>query len=250
MKGKYARFLYRCSLFFLVFFTTGFLIVTPADLISQALLNKQRYNIIIVAATYFGVGAAALVIYLNRLYEIRVTLADIPKRYVPGDHDVPKSCASVIASELIRCQMIQNELQPDSNVTHAGMPRPKHSEFDFPQVPYIVVLTECAKLLEQKIRILHSSFQRRPGMPFRDYMNLVEEQVVIDKESCQRFIDGYEYARFSGAAISEDQFRELIASFTLLIRNIDLPDDFSEGFLERIDSAATSTSARSWDEEH
>ncbi|KAJ8097140.1 hypothetical protein POJ06DRAFT_262628 [Lipomyces tetrasporus] len=227
LSDRWARFLYRCSLFLLIFFTCGFVIVTPADLISQALRNEQIYNIIIVAATYFAVGLVALLLYLNRLYDVRVALSDIPKRYVPGNRDFPRRCANAIEAELIRCRLIQESIQPSDSVSHPGLP-PPHSEFDFPQVPYLEVLIESVKLLEIKASNLHPALRRKPGMSWKEYTLHLENYVSFDAVLAHQFIDAYEEARYSGRLITEDKFKDMMRTFTLLLRNIELPESVNE----------------------
>ncbi|KAK9317240.1 hypothetical protein V1522DRAFT_403049 [Lipomyces starkeyi] len=236
LSDRWARFLYRCSLFLLIFFTCGFVIVTPADMISQALRNEQIFNIIIIAAMYFTVGLVALILYLSRLYNVRVALSDIPKRYVPGEQDFPKRCANTIEAELIRCQMIQESLQPSDNVSHPGLP-PPHSEFDFPQVPYLEVLIESAKLLEIKASSLHPVLRRKACMSWKEYASYLRRYVNFDEVLGDRFIDAYEEARYSGRPITEEKFKDMMRMFTLLLRSIDLPDKVSEPSLEFVDTA-------------
>ncbi|KAK9366837.1 hypothetical protein V1509DRAFT_628686 [Lipomyces kononenkoae] len=240
ISDSWARFLYRGSLFLLIFFTCGFVIVTPADLISQALRNKQIFDVIIVAAIYFAVGLVALIIYVNRLYSVRVALSDIPKRYVPGEQDFPKRCANTIESELIRCRMIQEALLPPDTVSHPGLP-PPHSEFDFPQVPYVEVLMESVKLLETKASTLYPTLRRKPSMSWKEYVLSLGQYVNFDEVLGHRFIDAYEDARYSGRPITEDKFKDMMRMFTLLLRSIDLPDKGSEASLEFVETT------RGWD---
>ncbi|KAK9448332.1 uncharacterized protein V1518DRAFT_418682 [Limtongia smithiae] len=225
LSPQWAAFLYRCSLFLLIFFTFGFAIVTPADLIAQSARKERRYNVIIVAATYFVVAVVLLILYVVRLYGVRVLLADIPKRYVPGRHDLPKSCANVIEAELRRCKIIRTTLLPSENtVLHDGLPPPKQAAVEFPLVPYIEVLMESVKLLDEKARSVHPALARRPSMALRDYASyLATTDVLMDAELARQFVDGYEEARYSGAAISEARFKELMRIFTFLLRSIQSP---------------------------
>ncbi|KAK9468323.1 hypothetical protein V1512DRAFT_259228 [Lipomyces arxii] len=234
---RWASILYRCSLFLLVFFTFGFIIVTPADLISQARRNSQIYNVIIVAATYFAVTSFAILLYAVRVYDVRSALSDIPKRYVPGQHDLPKSCSDVIQAELVRCRMIQASLLPQEGISHPGLP-PPHSDFDFSQVPYLEVLIESVKVLETKACNLHPELQRRPGMPLRDYFMFLGQYVPIDVGLSRKFLDYYEEVRFSNCQITEERFKYIMRIFALLMRSVYLPDRMERSLpLERVDTA-------------
>ncbi|KAK9380976.1 uncharacterized protein V2V93DRAFT_248570 [Kockiozyma suomiensis] len=223
LSAKQSRFLYRCSLFLLIFFTAGFVIVTPADLLSQSYRNKQIYNEIIVSATYVAVGIVSLLLYIIRLYNVRNMLADIPKYYVPGRYDLPKNCAVAIESELVRCQMIQKKLAPPDTVTHPGLPPPSQTNIEFPNVPYLEVLMESVKLLEEKAHGLHPLLGRPPGTTLGEYVQFLEQHVEIDGALASKFTVGYEAARYSGVPTTADEFRDLMRTFTLLLRSIELP---------------------------
>ncbi|KAK7206357.1 hypothetical protein BZA70DRAFT_288734 [Myxozyma melibiosi] len=237
LSAKTSHLLYRFSLTVLIFFTGGFVIVTPADLISQSYRNKQIYNESIVAATYVAVGIVSLVICLLRLYAVRLMLADIPKYYVPGRHELPKNCALAIESELARCQMIKKKLAPTENVYHPGLPPPSQAGVDFPQVPYLEVLMESVKLLEEKARGLHPQLGRRPSTTLTEYIEFLVAYIDVDMELARKFIAGYEAVRYSGEQATEDEFRGLMRTFTLLLRSIELPDDNAVD-LARIDTRA------------
>ncbi|ODV92441.1 hypothetical protein CANCADRAFT_1031 [Tortispora caseinolytica NRRL Y-17796] len=95
-KDAFERFLYRFSLYFLVIFIIAFLIVTPADAVTQSLRNGQVYNGLIMAAAYIAVIVLSLFIYLSRLIQAHRDLAEIPKYYMPitQDYDAEQAKAN------------------------------------------------------------------------------------------------------------------------------------------------------------
>ncbi|KAK9477724.1 hypothetical protein V1514DRAFT_333240 [Lipomyces japonicus] len=284
LSDRVSRVLYRISLYFLLMFTFLFVLVTPADMIVQAIRNRQDYKVIIVGTTFVNICVVGLILYASRLYDVRMALADVPKRYVPGqEHDLPRSSAVLIEHELRRCSMIRAQIeQPAEWVSHPGLPPPPApstkntthyannvnsddnnnnnknttistaSKFDFPEVPYVEVLIESARLLEEKANSLHlwlpghrrnaglrqeqqrEQGAKQPGkdnpinsgsggMSFRDYVAELSNHVQLDTDLAARFVQGYERARFSGISLTEWEFKELMRTFMGLIRSIELP---------------------------
>ncbi|KAF8446648.1 hypothetical protein BGX38DRAFT_1193743 [Terfezia claveryi] len=90
------RFPRRLPKLFTIFYSTSFtliftvlavlLVITPADLIDQALhsrAGRQTKNIFVIAGCYTLTLILVVVIYVNRLYTTRQLMEDIPKRFVP-----------------------------------------------------------------------------------------------------------------------------------------------------------------------
>ncbi|KAK9459128.1 uncharacterized protein V1516DRAFT_681041 [Lipomyces oligophaga] len=224
---RISQFLYRASLFLFIFFTGGFVIVTPADLISQARRKDQEYNEIIVIATYLVTGGISGLLALSRLYQVRLLMADIPKRFVPGRHELPPSCANAIESELQRCEKIRAKLLPVNTVEHAGMPPPWNEGRNFPHVPYVEVIIKSLSLLEGKACGVSPMLKRKPNMSVRDYVFFLQEYMSLDDEIVRKFVAEYEDARFSEVPIELDQFKDIMKTFTLLMGGVVLRPQFS-----------------------
>ncbi|KAI5788840.1 hypothetical protein DFH27DRAFT_572420 [Peziza echinospora] len=85
---------YSSSFTLLFVILTILLIITPADLIHQALNGravKQPYNVFIIIGSYALALILSTIIYVSRLYTIKRMMEDIPKRYVPiKKGDIPE----------------------------------------------------------------------------------------------------------------------------------------------------------------
>ncbi|KAK3989588.1 hypothetical protein QBC44DRAFT_327187 [Cladorrhinum sp. PSN332] len=105
--------IYNFFYYLLYLVLLGFLIVTPADLIQQAVPKKQSWNILVIAVCYVVSVLLILFIYTTRLYVNRSVLASIPKSWIPIDKgDVPHSVRQVIVEGLSRSAAIAYEARP------------------------------------------------------------------------------------------------------------------------------------------
>lgn len=102
------RILYNTLYYALYLILLGVLIVSPADLMRQALTHHNNTNILIIAASYLVTILVLAFIYAARLYVNRSVLASIPKSWIPvekGD-GVPRKVREVIARDLSRSAAI------------------------------------------------------------------------------------------------------------------------------------------------
>lgn len=110
-------------LLFRIFYTSFFavlnivlfalLLITPADAIRQAYVNKQLYNIFVIAGCYLLTVVLALLIYASRLYTNRTVLAAIPKTWIPVEKgEVNKNVRKMIVASLSRSAAIAWDSRP------------------------------------------------------------------------------------------------------------------------------------------
>lgn len=89
------------------------LLITPADAIRQAYVNKQLYNIFVIAGCYLLTVVLALLIYASRLYTNRTVLAAIPKTWIPVEKgEVNKNVRKMIVASLSRSAAIAWDSRP------------------------------------------------------------------------------------------------------------------------------------------
>lgn len=89
------------------------LLITPADAIRQAYVNKQLYNIFVIAGCYLLTVVLALLIYASRLYTNRTVLAAIPKTWIPVEMgEVNKNVRKMIVASLSRSAVIAWDSRP------------------------------------------------------------------------------------------------------------------------------------------
>ncbi|KAK3371189.1 hypothetical protein B0T24DRAFT_530803 [Lasiosphaeria ovina] len=107
------RIVYNFFYYFLYLVLLAFLIVTPADLIHQAVQRQQNYNILIIALAYLTTVLIISFVYAARLYINRSVLASIPKSWVPIEKgDVKAGVRQVIVEGISRSAAIAYEARP------------------------------------------------------------------------------------------------------------------------------------------
>ncbi|KAK0706364.1 hypothetical protein B0T26DRAFT_656384 [Lasiosphaeria miniovina] len=107
------RIVYNFFYYFLYLVLLAFLIVTPADLIHQAVQRQQNYNILIIALAYLTTVLIISFVYAARLYINRSVLASIPKSWVPIEKgDVKTAVRQVIVEGISRSAAIAYEARP------------------------------------------------------------------------------------------------------------------------------------------
>ncbi|KAJ4404239.1 hypothetical protein N0V85_004922 [Neurospora sp. IMI 360204] len=108
-----AHFLYKLVYYFIYLVLLAFLIVSPIDLIRQAIITKQNYSILIVALCYLVTILIIVFIYATRLYYNKAVLDSIPKSWVPIEKgDVPRDVRQLIVAGLSRSAAIAYEARP------------------------------------------------------------------------------------------------------------------------------------------
>ncbi|KAK3490605.1 uncharacterized protein B0T23DRAFT_360114 [Neurospora hispaniola] len=108
-----AHYLYKLVYYFIYLVLLAFLIVSPIDLIRQAIITKQNYSILIVALCYLVTILIIVFIYATRLYYNKAVLDSIPKSWVPIEKgDVPRDVRQLIVAGLSRSAAIAYEARP------------------------------------------------------------------------------------------------------------------------------------------
>ena len=182
--GRVFLFIYTSIYFLLYIVLLGLLLITPADAINRSIRNGQKYNVWMLTIIYVVTIAVVCFVYFIRLYVNKTVLADIPKTWMPIEHnDVPKAVHRMIVSGLDRNAVIAFEARPRaeppeegkvvlaaadglgisralqktlwSEIEHHGWASPKSP--DLPNLQYTTVLSELPNLIEAKAMTLAPS---------------------------------------------------------------------------------------------
>ena len=107
------RIVYKAVYYFLYLVLLAFVIITPADLIQQAVRHDEKYNILVIALCYVATILLVGFIYATRLYMNRSVLASIPKPWIPIEkEDVPREVRVMIMEELGRSAALAYQARP------------------------------------------------------------------------------------------------------------------------------------------
>ncbi|KAK0759916.1 hypothetical protein N5P37_006992 [Trichoderma harzianum] len=109
----FLRILYRSLYLFLYVVLCGLLLITPSDAIQRSVVNRQWYNIWIIASGYVVTVFIVGFVYVVRLYVNRTVLASIPKSWVPIDKgDVKEAVYKMIGAGLSKSSAIAYAARP------------------------------------------------------------------------------------------------------------------------------------------
>lgn len=112
-RNLFLRILYRSIYFVLYIILCGLLLITPGDAIQRSVVNRQWYNIWIIASAYVITVSIVSFVYIVRLYVNRTVLASIPKSWVPIEKgDVKQAVYKIIVAGLGRSSAIAYAARP------------------------------------------------------------------------------------------------------------------------------------------
>jgi hypothetical protein len=98
---------------FLYIVLAALLLALPADVVRQAVLRNQTFNILVIAIAYIVTVLVLAFIYAIRLYINRSVLASIPKSYLPIEKgDLKKHVRKMIVAGLSRSAAIAYAARP------------------------------------------------------------------------------------------------------------------------------------------
>ncbi|AEO71758.1 88341407-8f89-45d9-8749-b2b4ed3042ee [Thermothielavioides terrestris] len=104
---------YNFLYYFLYLVLFAFLVVTPIDVIQQAVQRRRNYDILVLIVCYVATILAVALVYATRLYISRSVLASIPKSWIPIEKgDVPPDVRQMIVDGLGRSAAIAYAARP------------------------------------------------------------------------------------------------------------------------------------------
>ncbi|KAK3304631.1 uncharacterized protein B0T15DRAFT_249104 [Chaetomium strumarium] len=112
---------YNFLYYFLYLILFAFIVVTPIDVILQAVRSRRNYDILVITVCYVATILVVAFIYATRLYISRSVLASIPKQWIPIEKgDVPRDVRRMIVEGLGRSAAIAYEARPRVPLVHLG----------------------------------------------------------------------------------------------------------------------------------
>lgn len=107
------KIIYNFLYYFLYLVTLVLVLVTPFDLIKQAVDHGEDINILVIALSYLVTILVVVFIYATRLYLNRSVLAAIPREYLPAEKgEVPRDVRAMIGESLSRSAALAFEARP------------------------------------------------------------------------------------------------------------------------------------------
>ncbi|KAK0740170.1 hypothetical protein B0T18DRAFT_482203 [Schizothecium vesticola] len=107
------KIIYNFLYYFLYLVTLVLVLVTPFDLIKQAVDHGEDINILVIALNYLVTILVVVFIYATRLYLNRSVLAAIPRESLPTEKgEVPRDVRAMIGESLSRSAALAYEARP------------------------------------------------------------------------------------------------------------------------------------------
>lgn len=107
------RIVYNAIYAFLYLVLTALLLSLPTDIVRQAVIRNQTFNILVIAIAYIVTIVVLIFVYAIRLYINRSVLASIPKSYLPIEKgDLKKDVRKMIVAGLSRSAAIAYVARP------------------------------------------------------------------------------------------------------------------------------------------
>lgn len=244
---------YRLTFFFFMLFFIGFCAVVPIDAISKASQSSNyALNTFVVVGALVLFGVFSAFITTTRIFILRSSLGDIPKRYVPLDvDDLPHACIKMIEANFDKCEHIRKRaLVAPSSVKHAGLSSP-----DSDVLPPLLRYEDTIRAIGMKLKWDNTSVMNNLAVPknlsFREIVAFLEENKdVSNTRACREYVELYEELRYSGKLITEEKFvrfMELSLEFIKDINenNSDMPDIDYKAEMEELQSVRKRHTPRS-----
>ncbi|KAH8550371.1 hypothetical protein BGW37DRAFT_499062 [Umbelopsis sp. PMI_123] len=238
--------LYTASLFILIALTAVCLAISAADVIIQALADKNQSgqndyrNLFVVGGSYVLLGLLAFIFSCSRLFTVRRSLADIPKLHIPiSEYDLPKKVHKRIQEGFADIQHIRNLAEPKpEDVSQLGWAKPG-SEFE--GVNFKRAITRTSGIIEKAAMEMDQDFVRPAYIPFRQYVEFLSQHIKVDRQIVDVYLDGYERARFSQDEFTEAEYLGIMGHLAIILRSMGYLTDNDGVIEESIGSRAASS---------
>ncbi|KAG2183846.1 hypothetical protein INT44_008857 [Umbelopsis vinacea] len=238
--------LYTASLFILIALTALCLAVSAADVIIQALADKNQYgqhdyrNLFVVGGSYVLLGLLAFIFSCSRLFTVRRSLADIPKLHIPiSEYDLPKKVHKRIQEGFTDIRHIRSLAEPKpEDVGQLGWAKPG-SEFE--GVNFKRAITRTSGIIEKAAIEMDQDFVRPAYIPFRQYVEFLSQHIKVDRSIVDVYLDGYERARFSQDEFTEAEYLGIMGHLAIILRSMGYLTDNDAVIEESIGSRAASS---------
>ncbi|KAK1829254.1 hypothetical protein QBC39DRAFT_311408 [Podospora conica] len=132
------KIIYNVLYYFLYLVTLVLVLVTPFDLIKQAVDHGEDINILVIALSYLVTILLVVFIYATRLYLNRSVLAAIPREYLPTEKgEVPRDVRAMIGESLSRSAALAYEARPRLPAAAIPIPDPTAKDTDKKQTTWL-----------------------------------------------------------------------------------------------------------------
>ncbi|KAG0001128.1 hypothetical protein BGZ65_003767, partial [Modicella reniformis] len=194
---------YVSSLFSLVAVTGICIFASAYDVIFQIFHpanpgDPPNYkNLAVFAGSYVLLGILATIFGFSRYVTVKLARQAIPKTYMPiTREDLPKTVYEFVQSELDRVARLTKRAQPLlEEGGHPGWGKPGSPLHD----THFKTIMASTPVFIEKAAIRHSlDLARPPNKSISEYIYMLMDRKLINRDFGLEYIAGYEQARFGG----------------------------------------------------
>lgn len=198
---------------------------TFIDILRQSFSSGQFWNSIIVIAF---LGASALwsfLLHFFRFIHVNRWLNAIPRPQQLSKSDIGQSMLNKIGQARYECMQKFKSQIDFSRIEHPGLQNPLNGSMDI-GVPYWELFEIVPLIIEEHLTESDSDFDIPEDMCLREYLDLAFQRQALPAEATEvanRFVDLYEYFRYSGRNVDQQFLQDLMVCLQHLVRYIQPP---------------------------
>ncbi|KAF7721625.1 hypothetical protein EC973_004346 [Apophysomyces ossiformis] len=200
-----------------------------ADVIIQALTHRTDTgafdfrNLAVVGGSYVILAIAALFFSCSRVLTVRSALQDIPKLYVPiKKGDLPKKVCMKIQQGFQQVKEVRKRAEPlPEDIGQVGRAKPGTPLFDVDFKQAIARTPTIIGVFAEKAAVeIDPDYTRPTCVSVRQYIEFLMQRELIDAHLGQVYLEGYERARFSKAAMTQEEYLDIMKHLAAILNHM------------------------------
>ncbi|ORX78066.1 hypothetical protein BCR32DRAFT_295241 [Anaeromyces robustus] len=218
IKSKWSlssRFLY---LFYSIILTVAIVYVL-ADIALRIYFNRYPWYLVSVG---LNVVLLCLIYFITvgiRNFTVIGYISTIPSNYLPIEQiDIPKKAYEKIGCELNKASDISSSAVPlPESIPPRGWGR-KGTMYE--NIHFQTAIVQSSSLLESTVLKFNGQLVREPYMTIRQYINILANNKLINRDIGLCYVNNYEHACYSSDEIKEDEYEETMKLLAILLKKM------------------------------
>ncbi|KAI8337478.1 hypothetical protein BC941DRAFT_513332 [Chlamydoabsidia padenii] len=222
--SRTTHYLYTASLFFLIFLTAVCVAISAVDVLIQALSDRTASGtfdyrgLAIVGASYFALASATLLLACSRLINVRRTLRNIPKSHTPTGY-LPRRVTLQVQRGFHLVGYIRQAAEPlPSDIRQSGWAKPGTGTFE--GVDFKRAIARTPTIIEKAAIEINNIYARPSYIAIRHYIEFLMQQNLMDSDFGRIYLEGYEKARFSEHAPTEQEYLDIMKHLAAILNQM------------------------------
>ncbi|KAI8100078.1 uncharacterized protein BX664DRAFT_322804 [Halteromyces radiatus] len=222
--SRTTHYLYTASLFFLIFLTGVCVAISAVDVIIQALSDRTSSGyfdyrgLTVVTTSYLALAIATLLLACSRLINVRRSLRMIPKSLTPTGY-LPRRVVLQVQRGFHLVGYIRQKAEPlPSDIKQLGWAKPGTQTFE--GVDFKRAISRTPTIIEKAAIEINEQYARPPFITIRHYIEFLMQQELMDIDFGRIYLEGYEKARFSEHAPTEQEYLDIMKHLAAILNQM------------------------------